>query len=216
MCQRVAFPQVHIGVAGNQGRHLQIPGVQQLHHGPAVEIVQVQDADFAAGGGHVVDHVPGAGLPDGKLVFRHVEGPGQLHEGLHRKGIMLGGYGEFLFPRSLLAVHVQQALVLIHHRPGVGQKIRPLRGQGHALSGTVENGDADFLFQLLHRRRQGGLGHKQPFRCPIEGTCFRDADYIKQLLDGHALPPVSVWVKRFRVSYVRAESGDLFCFLIIY
>ena len=183
--QGMLAPQVHIGGTVDQVGEGQARGAHQLFQGAAVEVVEVQDADLAAGGGHVLQHRLGAGLADGKVVFAHVEAAGHLHKGLDRKGIMLGGHGKLLPPSPLLAVYVHQVHVLAVHLPGIGQKARALRRQRHPALGAVENGDADLLFQFLNGAGQGGLGHVQALRRLVQRSRFRYLDHVVQLLQGH-------------------------------
>ena len=183
--QGMLLPQVDKGAAVDQRVKDQPLLVQQLQQGLPVALVQIQDADFAAEAGHVLDHLPGAGFPDGQLVFRHVHVGRGFHKGLDGEGIMLGGNGEAGFPLFHFAEFLHQRQILGFHLPGVGQEAHAVRRQGDALAGAAQQDQPQLLLQLLDGAGQGGLGYEKLLGGLSQGAGFGDGDHIADLLQGH-------------------------------
>ena len=70
---------------------------------------------------------------------------------------------------------------LLDHLSGVPEKFLSFSGDDHAFIGPAEDRDAQFLFQLFDRRRQAGLGQKQPLRRLADRGTGRDGHGILQL-----------------------------------
>jgi hypothetical protein len=62
-------------------------------------------------------------------------------------------------------------------------------GERDAARGAVDEGDAEFLFDLDDVLGQRGLGHAQALRGRRKRALLRDGDEIAQLLDVHSALP---------------------------
>ena len=90
--KRVFLADVDVGADINQFVKYQIAGAQKLTDGSTVEIAQIQDADFTAQGGNIVNDVFGFGFPDCKFVLQGIKLFDRFNECLDGKGGGDGGH----------------------------------------------------------------------------------------------------------------------------
>ena len=132
--------------------------------------------------GHIVDDGVGLGLLEAEIVGIAPVLFDQIHKGVHRKGIVLCGHGEFLLAPGLFLVPGFQEICLFQHLPGIAQEDFPVPGQVDPLVGPFKDLDAHFPFQFPDHLGEAGLGDEQGFGRSAEGSGFGNGYNIAQLL----------------------------------
>ena len=69
----------------------------------------------------------------------------QVHKGLHREGIVLGGHAEPVSPGGGTGVALFNQVGLLQHLADIAQKLVPRGGEDHAPVGPAEDGDVQLL-----------------------------------------------------------------------
>ena len=85
---------------------------------------------------------------------------------------MLRGDAEFLLQLAVLAVFLQQAVILLRHLLRVMDKLHPVVRQRYAPSAPVKHGNPQLLLQLADGIGQRRLGKIQRFRGLVVGSCL--------------------------------------------
>ncbi len=152
--------------------------LQQVINILAVKFTEVQNADFTLEGCHIVNHFLGLGFTNGKFVIVNVITLHQVHEGLDRKGVVLGRNSELLLFLFGLAVVFQNGFVMVVQLVCLSHEIFTFGGKSHAAAGAVKDYDADFIFQVVDGGSEGRLGNKQSLGGLIEGTHLGDTDCV--------------------------------------
>ena len=126
--QGICFADEHVGAGGEQRVELQLvlPDDPGEHRG--VEGVEIEHAHLAAQPGHVLDDLIGLGLPDAEVILRPAVLLQQVHKGLHREGIVLGGHAEPVSPGGGTGVALFNQVGLLQHLAGIAQKLVPRGG----------------------------------------------------------------------------------------
>ncbi|MNC21989.1 hypothetical protein D3C75_699770 [compost metagenome] len=183
--QRIMGADKNMGLGRKQAVEHQIGVFEQPADYLAIEIVHVEDADFAFLVLHILDDLMGFGLPQGQLVLILPMLLHQLDEGVDGKGIMLGGHGKMLRRRFGVEIPALQQLRLLDHLPGVAEELRPFLGQHNPLVGPLKNSNAGLFLQLLDGAGQAGLGDEQPFSRFVHRAPGRYLQHVTQLLQCH-------------------------------
>ena len=105
--ERVIAAEKHMRVGGKQGRKIQIGSPQQLLQRRAIKVIEIQQADLAFALCHILNDLVGLRLSQRDVVAVAAPLPDQVHKGVYRKGIMLGGNCEFLLIRTAFCITVQ-------------------------------------------------------------------------------------------------------------
>ena len=174
----IVFPHVGVSLAINQLLENEIVFLEQIRDVLAVEIAQVDDADFTAEARHVIDDFFGLCFADGEFVIIDVELFGHVHEGLDCEGIVLCRNGETLLLLFFLAVAFENGLVMVVELVRAGDEFFAFGRERDASACAVENGDADFIFELADGCRERRLGYEQGFGGLVEGACFCNPDGV--------------------------------------
>ena len=180
--QGVGRVEEHMGPGHEQFPEHQVVGLEDFLEDGFVESIVVQDADFTAHVGHIVDDGVGLGLLEAEIVGIAPVLFDQIHKGVHRKGIVLGGHGEFLLAPGLFLVPGFQEICLFQHLPGIAQEDFPVPGQVDPLVGPFKDLDAHFPFQFPDHLGEAGLGDEQGLGRSAEGSGFGNGHNIAQLL----------------------------------
>ena len=98
----------------------------------------------------------------------------QIHKGFHSKRIVLCGYAELPADRPGAEVSLFQQAGLFYDLPGVAEEFFSFCGKKNTLIGSVENGDAQFFFQIFYSSGQAGLGNEKLFGGFADGACAGD------------------------------------------
>lgn len=93
----------------------------------------VDDADFTFSVGHIFDNLSSLGFPNNKIVLIRIVLLNQVHKGIHRKGIVLAGNGEFRTPSFAVSEVFLHILCLFQQHSGKGQQFFPLTSYGYPL-----------------------------------------------------------------------------------
>ena len=151
--ERVVFPHVGVGLAINQFLENKVVFLEQVGDVLAVEIAQVDDADFAAEAGYIVDDFFCLCFADGEFVIVDVEFLGHVHERLDGKGIVLCRNGEALFLLFFFTVTFQNGFVMVVKFVCTGDKFFAFGRERYAATRAVENGDANLVFEIVNGGR---------------------------------------------------------------
>ena len=88
--QRVIPGEKHMGLRLEEGDEIQLRILENaLEHVP-VEFREVEDAQLAPLGAHVLDDVVRAGFAEGEFILVVLIVPHERREGVHREGVVLG------------------------------------------------------------------------------------------------------------------------------
>ena len=185
----MVLPHVGVGLAVDQVVELQVAFLEQVGDVLAVEIAQVQDADFALEACHVVDDFLGLGFAESEVVVVQVELLDHFHEGLDGKGVVLRGYGEFLLLVHGVAVAFEDCFVVVVQLACLRHELFAFGGERDAAAGAVENYDADFLFEVADGGGERRLRNEQVLGGLVERAHLGDADGVTELLKCHGCGP---------------------------
>ena len=118
-----------------------------------VERRQIEHAQIAAEIAHILDDLGSAGLAQGEVVGVLLVFLGQLQEGLHDEGVVLGGDGEALglvAPISATGIALGHEVGLLHHLPRVAEQLHAVARERDAAVGALEDGDAGLALDVAH------------------------------------------------------------------
>lgn len=127
-----------MGLGHEQLPEHQVIGLEDLLEDGLVEIVVVEDPDFTAHMGHIVDDGVSLGLLETEIVGFPPVFLDQIHKGIHRKGIVLGGNGELLLASRLFLIPGFQEVCLFQHLPSIPQENFSFLGQVDPLVGPLK------------------------------------------------------------------------------
>ena len=176
--ERVALPQVNVGLAFDELVEREITCVEQALDHLAVKVAQVEDADIALERGDVLDDFPRARLADGELVLVGIEQLDSLDKALDGEGVVLRGYGELLLALARLAVLIHDDFVMVVQLARIRDEFLALVRERHAAARAVEDEDVHLVFEVADGGRERRLRDIELFGGLVEGAGFCDSDGV--------------------------------------
>ena len=156
----------------------QIVGLQNLTEYRLIKIIQKQNPDLTAQACHILYDLIGLGLPQTEIVFFLPVLLDQVHEGIDRKGIVLGGHTELFFTTGISLVFIFKDRRLLQHLSCISEEVISFLGKRDSLVGPVENNNIHFLFQLMDCIGEAWLGNIQLVGRFRDGAGLRHCYYI--------------------------------------
>lgn len=146
--QWMVFAQEDVGLGLEEGNEIELCILENtLEHVP-IEFREVEDAELTSLGAHIFDDVVGTGFAEREFVLFFFVVMDERSECIHRKGIVLGGYGKYTADWRTEFVLVFQHIGLFYDLAGVGEKFRAIVGEVDPAVIPVKYGDPHFFFQI--------------------------------------------------------------------